>query len=118
MNHHLKPVAATPGWTDRFGADKLSRVLCPLALTIALVGCSSPASRDVLAYDACIARHRQEVALCEGPRQAYQLDPVAFQARAAAAANPLADSGYEGRSGVAQPALNPVPPRPSSGRNG
>ena len=118
MNHYLKPVAAMPGWTDRFGVDKLSQLLGPLALTIALVGCGSPASRDVLAYDACFTRHPQEVALCEGPRQAYQPDPVAFQARAAAAANPL---GYEGLSGMAQPALNPVPPRPSptgSGRNG
>jgi hypothetical protein len=92
MSHHLKAVAAMPGWTSEFGVQKLNQLLCPLALTSALIGCSSPESRDVLAYDACIARHPQELALCEGPRQAYQLDPAAFQSRAVAAASPPANS--------------------------
>jgi hypothetical protein len=51
-------------------------------LTIALTGCGFPANRDVLAYDACAARHPQELAVCEGPRQPYELDPTAFKARA------------------------------------
>jgi hypothetical protein len=121
MSHHLKAVSTMPGWTDRFEVDKLNQPLCALVLTIALIGCGSPTSRDVLAYDTCITRHPQEAALCEGPRQAYQLDPAAFQARAAAPANSPADSSYEGRSAVAQPALNPVPSRPGptgSDRNG
>jgi hypothetical protein len=92
MSHHLKAVAAMPGWTSGFGVEKLNQLLCALVLTSALIGCSSPASRDVLAYDACIARHPQELALCEGPRQAYQLDPAAFQSRAVSAASPLANS--------------------------
>jgi hypothetical protein len=90
MTHRRKAVAAIPGWGSRFGVPKLNQLLSASALTIALIGCGSPTSRDVLAYDACIARHPQEVALCEGPRQAYQLDPAAFQSRAVAAATPLA----------------------------
>jgi hypothetical protein len=113
MSHHLKAVAAMPRWTDGFRVERLNQLLGALVLTSALIGCGTPASRDVLACDACITRHPQEVALCEGPRQAYQLDPAAFQASAATAGSPLADSGYEGRSAVAQPALNPVPPRPN-----
>ena len=116
MSHHLK---AIPSWSGGSGGERLYQLLA-LVLTIALIGCGSPTSRDVLVYDACITRHPQEAALCEGPRQAYQLDPVVFQATTAAAASPLADSGYEGRSAVAQPALDPVPPRPNPtgrGRN-
>jgi hypothetical protein len=92
MSHHLKAVAAIPGWSGGFGIGKAKQLLTVSLLTIALIGCSSPASRDVLAYDACITRHPQEVALCEGPRQAYQIDPAAFQSRAVAAASPLANS--------------------------
>ena len=92
MSHHLKAVAAMPGWNGGFGVEKLNQLLRALVLPSALIGCSSPASRDALAYDACVARHPQEVALCEGPRQAYQLDPTTFQSRAVAAASPLANS--------------------------
>jgi hypothetical protein len=38
--------------------------------SIAVTGCSFTASRDVLAYDTCVARHPQEQVLCEGPQQA------------------------------------------------
>ena len=88
MSHHLK---ATSRWNGGFGIGKPKQLLGVSMLTIALIGCGSPASRDVLAYDACITRHPQEAALCEGPRQAYQLDPAAFQARVAAPGT-LADS--------------------------
>ena len=53
-----------------------------LVLTIALTGCGTPASRNILTYDACAARHPQELAICEAPRQAFELDPTAFQAAA------------------------------------
>ena len=66
---------------------------CVTGLTTGLMGCSFAASRDVLAYDACIARHPQDTVVCEGPRQAYELDPAAFQARADAL-SPPADSSY------------------------
>ena len=90
MSHHELAVTTTPGWNGGFGIGKPKQLLGVSMLTIALIGCGSPASRDVLAYDACITRHPQEAALCEGPRQAYQLDPAAFQA-SAAAASPLAN---------------------------
>jgi hypothetical protein len=91
MSHHEKAVTTAPGWHGRLGVKGLKRLLGVPLLPIALIGCGSPAGRDVLAYDACITRHPREVALCEGPRQAYQLAPTAFQATAAAA-GPLADS--------------------------
>ena len=92
MSHHLKAVAAMPGWNRVFGLGKPKQLLSVVMLTIALIGCGSQASRDVLVHDACITKHPQEVALCEGPRQAYQLDQAAFQSRAVAAARPMADS--------------------------
>jgi hypothetical protein len=112
MSHHLKAVAAMPRWNGGLRVEDLKQLLGVSVLTMAVIGCGSPATRDVLAYDACVARHPQEPALCEGPRQAYDLDPTAFQARAAAV-SPSANSSYEERSAVAQPALTPVPPRPS-----
>jgi hypothetical protein len=66
---------------------------CVSGVTIALTGCSLTESRDVRAYDACVARHQQELAVCEGPRQAYELDPIALQARADAVSPPVG-SGY------------------------
>jgi len=89
MSHHLKAMSRRNGG---FGIGKPKQLLSVVTLAIGLIGCGSPASRDVLVYDACITRHPQEVALCEGPRQAYQLDPAAFQSRAVAAASPLANS--------------------------
>jgi len=86
MSHHLQAAATVPGWHGGLGMAKLNRLLGITVFTIALIGCGSPASRDVLAYDACITRHPQETALCEGPRQAYQLDPTAFVATAASGA--------------------------------
>jgi hypothetical protein len=65
-------------------------------ITIALTGCSFTASRDVPAFDTCVARHPQEQVLCEGPRQAYELDPTAFQATADAV-SPPAGSSYAQR---------------------
>jgi hypothetical protein len=91
MGHHLKAVAAMPRRNSGFGLPRLNRLLSASVLTITLIGCGSPTSRDILAYDACIARHPQEAALCEGPRQAYQLDKTALRATATAT-DPLADS--------------------------
>jgi hypothetical protein len=120
MNHHLESVAAMLEGSGKLGGEKLEQLLFVSVLTIALTGCGFPASPDVRAYDACVARHPQEVAVCEGPRQAYELDPTAVQARAAAI-SPSAGSSYEEPSVAAYPALTPVPLRPNlitSGRNG
>ena len=111
MSRDLKAAAAMPERNGGLGVEKLRQLLGVSVLTMALISCGSPAGRDVLAYDACVARHPQEAALCEGPRQAYDLNPTVFQARAAAV-SPLANSTHEERSAVAQSALIPVPPRP------
>jgi hypothetical protein len=84
MSHHERAVTAVSGWKGGIGVEKLKQLLGVSLLTIGVAGCGAPRSLDVVVYDACIARHPQEVTLCEGPRQAYQLDPAAFQATAAA----------------------------------
>ena len=55
--------------------------LLPVTLVVAilLTGCGLPAERDVRAYDACMSRHRQDAALCEAPRQAYDVDTSTFR---------------------------------------
>jgi|SRR6516225_4359869 len=108
MSHRLKAVDAMQEWNGWLGLGKLWQLFSISALAIAATGCSFRPSLDVLAYDACVARHPQEIALCEGPRQAYELEPTAFQARAVGI-NPPADSRYEARSSVTQPAITPVP---------
>jgi len=63
---------------------RVKQLLILSALAIVLTGCSLPAGRDVRAYNACVARHPREAALCEGPWQAYEIDATTLQARAAA----------------------------------
>ena len=109
MSHCLKAVAEVPLWNGWLGADKLLQLFSISALVITVTGCGSPTNLDVLAYDACIARHPQEVALCEGPREAYELEPTTLQARAVGTDAPK-NSNCEGRSALAQPVLRPVPP--------
>ena len=119
MSHRVKAGAAMSGSKGRLGIEKLKQLLSVSVLTITVVGCGSPAGRDVLTYDACVTRHPQEVALCEGPRQAYELNPTAIQTRAASVSS-LADSSYQEHSVATQPAFPPTPPRPSliaAGRN-
>jgi hypothetical protein len=77
------------------------------ALAILVSSCGLPAGRDVRAYEACMSRHPQEAALCEGPRQAYEVDMSIYQATAAAISPPAGSSSSE-RSAAAHPALTPV----------
>jgi len=65
--------------------QNVARVKQPLILSmiaIVVTGCSLSAGRDVRAYNACVARHPHEAALCEGPRQAYEVDAATLQAGA------------------------------------
>ena len=120
MSHHLESVAATLVRSGEFGGEKLQQLLRVTVLSIALAGCGFATSRDVRAYNVCISRHPQEVPVCEGPRQAYELDPAAFQARAAAIGPPVGGS-YEELSPAAHAPLTPLPLHPgpiASGRNG
>jgi hypothetical protein len=71
---------------DPQSAARVKHLVTLTMLAIVLTSCSLPAGRDVRAYNACVARHPDETALCEGPRQAYEVDAVTLQATAAAIA--------------------------------
>jgi len=120
IRHHLERAAALLTRSGALETEQLKRLLILSALSIVLAGCALPESRDVRAYNTCTARHPRELAVCEGPRQAYELNPTALEARAAAVGVP-ADSGHERLSPAARPSIAPVPLHPStltSGRNG
>jgi hypothetical protein len=55
-----------------------------LLLALALTGCVHPVGRDVLAYQACAARHPQNVLVCDALRQAYEFDASELEVPAAA----------------------------------
>jgi hypothetical protein len=88
----------------------VNRLLIVPALAVLLSGCSLDASRDVRAYNTCLARHPQDVVVCEGPRQAYETEPSTFQA---ISARPTDGYGYEEGLPVPAPPLAPVPLRPA-----
>jgi len=120
MSHDLESVAARRLKGGELAGETVRQLLIIPMLTIALTGCGLSASRDVRAYNVCIARHPQDAAVCEGPRQAYELNPTAFQTRAAAFVPPAGGS-YEEPSPAANPLPTPMPPHPSSiasGRKG
>ena len=100
------------GRTGQFGLEQVKELLVVSALTIALAGCGLSAGLAVQAFDDCIARHPQETALCEGPRQAYKVDTSVFQARAPPI-SPAADSSYEDPSASGHPVLKPVAIHPN-----
>jgi hypothetical protein len=83
MNPDPQNVAPALGRTGRLSVARPRQLLILSMLAMVLTGCSSPAGRDVLAYNRCVARHPGETALCEGPRQAYEVDAETLQARAA-----------------------------------
>jgi len=112
MNHDPESVGATRAGSGESGAAQVKHLLIISALTIVLTGCGFPAGRDVRAYDTCMSRHPQEAALCEGPRQAYEVDTSTFQAKAAEI-SPPASSSYDERAAATHPALAPMPLRPN-----
>ncbi len=61
----------------------MKRLLIISALSILLAGCGLAAGRDVRAYNTCVARHPQDAIVCEGPRQAYEVDNSVSQANSA-----------------------------------
>lgn len=81
-------------------------VLIASTVAILLTGCGLPAERNVRAYDACMSRHPQDAPLCEGPREAYEVDTSIYQARATALTSPV--------GGTSHPAPAPVPLGPNS----
>jgi hypothetical protein len=81
------------------------------ALAVLLSGCGLAGNQDVRAYNACLSRHPQDVVICEGPRQAYEIDDFTLSARSAAI-RPTAGYSYEKASAVPAPTPNPVPLHP------
>jgi hypothetical protein len=74
-------------------------------------GCGLGEGLNVRAYNNCLARHPEAV-VCEGPLQAYEVDPSIVQARSAAG-GPAARYIFEGGSEVPDRPLAFVP-RPGS----
>jgi hypothetical protein len=103
---------ATPAGGGNLAVEQVKHLMIASALAIVLGGCGLPPARDARAYDTCMSRHPEEAALCEGPRQAYEVDTSTYQARAARI-SPLAGGGYDEGSAAAHPALAPVPLRPN-----
>jgi hypothetical protein len=97
---------------DKLRPGEVRHLLVASAVAILLTGCGLPAERNVQAYEACMSRHPQEAALCEGPREAYEVDTSAYQARATPVALP-AGGGYHSAPVPPRPNLTPVPPGPN-----
>ena len=66
-------------WTER-----VRRLIILSALAALVTGCGLSESLDIRAYNICVARHPEDAVVCEGPRQAYELDPSIVQARSVA----------------------------------
>ena len=68
------------------------RLLIASALLPIATASGTAHDRDARAYNACIVRHAEDLLVCEGPRQAYELEPSIARARS------IADSfGPDGR---------------------
>jgi hypothetical protein len=63
--------------------EQVKRLLIVSALPILLSGCGLSADRDIRAYNTCLARHPQDAAICDGPRQAYEVDGAVLEATSA-----------------------------------
>jgi hypothetical protein len=85
----------------------VQQLLIGSALLLIVSSCSLPADRQTRAYNVCLARHSQEAAICEGPRQAYEVGPFSVQARSAAG-GPETAYGFEEGSAVPSSSLAPV----------
>ena len=106
----------------RLGLEQVQRLLIALALSLIVSACNLAADRETRAYNTCLARHPQEAALCEGPRQAYEVDASDIPARATAVGPATGYDFEEGSAGPSTPLapvlLHPSPPPASSDPNG
>jgi hypothetical protein len=99
---------------DKSGLREVRHLLIASAVAILLAGCGLPAERNVQAYEACMSRHPQEAALCEGPRDAYEVDTSIYQARATPIPLPGAGSYHPAPAPVlVRPNLVPVTAGPN-----
>jgi len=63
--------------------EQVNRLLIVSTLPILMVGCGLAADRDIRAYNTCLSRHPQDTAVCDGPRQAYEVGDSVLQADSA-----------------------------------
>ena len=70
--------------TRQIRIQAVKRLLMVSAFLVVLSGCGM--GRDVRAYNTCLARHPEDAVVCEGPRQAYEVEPTIVQARLAGGA--------------------------------
>jgi len=63
--------------------DQVERLLMVSALPVLLSGCGLAADRDIRAYNTCLGRDRADAAVCDGPRQAYEVDGAVLEATCA-----------------------------------
>lgn len=98
------------------GREQLKPLIIVGAFAVLLSGCGIAAKVNArndmqasrTAYKTCLAQHPQDIAACEGPRQAYEADLSAYQATSAAT-RPGPIYSYQGEPAVASPALAPMP---------
>jgi hypothetical protein len=95
----------------RLRTEQVQQLLIASALSLIVSACSLPVDRETRAYNVCVARHPQEAAVCEGPRQAYEVDASDIPARDTAS-SPGAGYLSEGGSAGAGSPLKPAPLHP------
>ena len=96
----------------RLGIGQVQQLLIASALSLLASACSLPADRETRAYNVCLARHAQETAICEGLRQAYEVEASDIPAKAIANRRAAGYTREVGSAG-AGPVLRPVPPGPN-----
>jgi hypothetical protein len=95
----------------RLGTGQVQQLLVASGFLLLASACTLPADRETRAYNVCLARHAQETAICEGPRQAYEVDASDVPARAIADRPAAGDTREVGSAG-AGPVLRPLPLHP------
>ena len=85
----------------------MKRLLILSTLPVLVSGCGLRAGLDVRAYNVCLSRHPEGAVVCEGPRQAYEVDPSIVQAESVDS-GPAARYSFEGVSEVPDRPLAPV----------
>ena len=60
---------------------QVRRLIILSALPVLVSGCGLRPGLDVRAYNTCLSRHPRDAVVCEGPRQAYELERSIVEAR-------------------------------------
>jgi hypothetical protein len=89
----------------------VKRLLIVSVFPVLVSGCGLGEGLNVRAYNNCLARHPEDAVVCEGPRQAYEVEPTVVQARSIGGG--AAGPGYEVAVGSLSPPPAPVLVHPS-----